>query len=205
MKLRKEILTLGGKAVPVLVDVMKNGRYPDKNRWVATFLLGQIMGEKSAPFIAKFSKHPNWVLRLASLKTLLALKQREHGQIYANKLKDASLLVRVQALENIRKLKLAQYAPNVWAMLYDKGNYSQGNNGQKRTNIIKTVIESVGDLRFQKALDPLLTMIQKKKYHDIFDEMDYSLTKISGKESPKGTKEVKKIFWKKYAMSLKTI
>src|SRR5690606_10601509 len=45
------------KGVPVLIKVMKNNKYPEQNRWHATMLLAQIMGEKSAPFIAKFSAH----------------------------------------------------------------------------------------------------------------------------------------------------
>ena len=70
--LKQETLKYSGKSVSAaLIEVMKNGKYPDKNRWVATFLLGQIMGEKSAPFIAKFFKHPSWVMRMASLKTML--------------------------------------------------------------------------------------------------------------------------------------
>ena len=49
-ELRKETLSLGGKSVEALIEVMKNGKYPEKNRWLATFLLGQIMGDKSILF-----------------------------------------------------------------------------------------------------------------------------------------------------------
>ena len=63
------------KAVPVLIKVMKESKYPEQNRWQATMLLGQVMGKKSAPFIAKFIDHPHWMMRVASLKALLALKQ----------------------------------------------------------------------------------------------------------------------------------
>lgn len=200
--LKKRVLSKGPKAVPVLVKVMKSSDFPDKNRWVATFLLGKIMGRKSSKYISKYVIHPNWILRMASLKTLLSLKQRKFGKLYAKALKDKSFIVRNQALENIRSLKLEKMAPYVWAMLYNKENYySPKNKGKKRTNIIKKVIKAVGDLKFEKASKPLLKMIQKLKYNDIFDEMDYSLKKIIGKKSPEGSRKLKRFFWQRIALA----
>ncbi len=205
-QLKSETLKHGGQSVEALIEVMKNAKYPDKNRWMATFLLGQIMGDKSAPFLVKFLKHPHWVMRMASLKTLLALKQKEYSKHYANLLKDDSFIVRAQALDNIRTLKTADAAPYVWAMLYDKKNYYQPTlNGKalkaKRSNIIKSVILTVGDLKFEKAKEPLIKMIQKDRYIDIFPEMDQSLMKITGLTSPEGDKTKKRIFWQRMAMS----
>ncbi|MFA6238383.1 MAG: HEAT repeat domain-containing protein [Bacteriovorax sp.] len=204
--LKGETLKHGGQSVDALIEVMKNGKYPDKNRWMATFLLGQIMGDKSAPFLAKFLKHPNWVMRMASLKTMLALKQSKYGNNYAMLLSDDSFIVRSQALENIRALNISQSAPQVWAMLYDKKNYYQPTmNGKalknKRSNIIKSAILTVGDLKFEKAKAPLIKMIQKDKYNDIFDEMDLALTKITGQKSPGTDSKAKRIFWSRMALN----
>lgn len=204
--LKAETLKHGGESVEALIEVMKNGKYPDKNRWVATFLLGQIMGEKSAPFLAKFLRHPNWVLRMASLKTLLALKQQDYGSHYAMLLSDDSFIVRSQALENIRSLKIKKSAPQVWAMLYDKKNYYQPTlNGKelktKRSNIIKSVILTVGELQFAEAKEPLLKMIQKDKYNDIFNEMDIALSKMTGKKSPDSDMKSKRVFWQRQGLN----
>ncbi len=212
-KLKADTLALNGKAVPALVEVMKNNKYPERNRWMATFLLGQVMGTKSAPYIAKYSQHPDWVMRMASLKTLLSLKQDKYGKVYVNALKDSSYIVRVQALENIKAFNLKEYGPHVWAMLYDKQNYhavstKKGEKqveGTKRTHIIRKVMRTVGDLQFQEARPVLLSMIQKDKYKDIFEEMDYSLEKITGKKSPAGTAQVKKMFWKRTQMAETTL
>ena len=62
----------------------------------------------------------------------------------------------------------------------------------------------MGELKFEKALKPLLSMAQKEKYKDIFPEIDYALEKITGKNSPADTK-MKKRFWKKVGISHKTI
>jgi hypothetical protein len=202
--LRKRTLDNSGTSVPALIEVMKSSKYPDKNRWVATFLLGMIMGEKSSAFISKFLSHPNWVMRMASLKTLLALKQEKFSHLYIRALKDQSLLVRTQALENIKRLQVKDAAPHVWAMLYDKKNYYSGKKTAKRGELIREAVKTVGDLKFEKARDPLFTMVQKPKYQDIFDELDYSLSKLTGKKSPEGDPSKKRDYWKKIALSYKT-
>jgi hypothetical protein len=210
--LQQETLKHAGDAVPALIEVMKNAKYPDKNRWVATFLLGQIMGEKSAPFVAKFVEHPSWVLRMASLKTLLALRQDKYAPLFTQALQDDSLIVRTQALDNIRELNLKDQAPHVWAMLYDQKNYYQPKKDSKdknetlhkRSHLIKRVITTIGDLKFEKARDPLFTMIQNERYNDIFDEMDYALSQIIGRASPEGTMQSKRHFWNRTALSFKT-
>lgn len=195
-ELRALTLKNGTQSVAPLIEVMKNGKYPDKNRWMATFLLGEIMGKKSSPFISKFLQHPSWVMRMASLKTLLALKEDRYAIQYSLLLKDDSLLVRRQALENIRQLKIKSLGPNVWSMLYDRKNYSKSH----RTNIIKEAIKTVGELNFQEAKNPLLKMIQKNKYDDIFPEVDHSLIQLTGHNSPDGDIKSKRLFWSRKSL-----
>lgn len=182
LNLKTKTLVHHTKAVPVLISVMKENQYPEANRWIATFLLGQIMGEKSAPFIAKFVAHPHWMMRLASLKTLLILKQKKYLSHYAHALKDKSLLVRHQALENINKLKIKELSPHVWNMLYDKENYSGKEGKLKRAEIIKNVIHTLGDLEFKDVQKPMSAMLKNKKFKDLHGDLAYSLTKITGKK-----------------------
>lgn len=203
--LSDKTLALTQKAVPVLTKVMKSSEFPENNRWLATFMLGRIMGKKSAEYISKYTRHPHWMLRLASLKVLLALDQKQFLGIYGSLLKDKALIVRHQALENINKMKLKKLAPNVWAMLYDKSNYKGSKGKLKRTNIIKDIILTIGNLDFKKAKSPMLTMIQDKKYKDIFEELDSSLSKIEGKPSPKGNITSKVFYWSRQALKEKTI
>ncbi|MCK5074367.1 MAG: HEAT repeat domain-containing protein [Bacteriovoracaceae bacterium] len=199
-KLKEKTISMSGKAVPVLVAAMKNSKYPDRNRWMATFLLGKVAGKQSISFIAKFLLHPNWIMRMASLKTLLVLKAKKVGPGFAHSLQDKSMLVRVQALENIRKLKLGEFGPHVWAMLYDKKNYYKSKKIYKRMNIIKKVIRTIGELRLPKAKKALMKMVKDRKYNDIFDDMDYSLTLLTGKKSPDGERGIKRIFWNRIAL-----
>jgi HEAT repeat protein len=179
---------------------MKESKYPEQNRWHATMLLAQIMGEKSAPFIAKFTDHPHWMMRVASLKALLGLRQAEYTAIYAKALRDSSLIVRVQALDNISKLGITKLAPNVWSMMYDQTNYTGNQGTRKRTSIVKSIIRTLGDVRFEKAKRPLAKLIQKPMYHDLIEDLDYSLEKITGERSPNGVGERRK-FWSKLAVA----
>lgn len=187
------------KAVPVLIKVMKESKYPEQNRWQATMLLAQVMGTKSAPFIAKFSDHPHWMMRVASLKALLGLRQDTYHAVYAKALKDPSLIVRVQALDNISQMKITQLAPNVWNMMYDQTNYTGEKGARKRTSIVKSIIRTVGDVKYEEAKKPLAKLIQKPKYQDLIDDLDYSLEKITGEKSPNSVSG-RRQFWSKTAL-----
>lgn len=204
--LKELSLESGGQSISALIRVMKDSRFPDQSRWTSIFLLAQIAGEKSLPVLERFLEHPNWMMKVASLKALLALGAEDYGDMYADLLTDNSLLVRTQALENIRNLGLSQYAPQVWAMLYDKNNYDQVSGNSRRGDIIRTVILTIGDLGFQEAKEPLLRMIQQDRYNDIFNEIDHSLQKITGRTSPKDSqKNIRRMFWQRVAMTFANI
>lgn len=198
--LKRNSLRHGSKAVPVLIKVMKESKYPEQNRWQATMLLGRIMGKKSAPFIAKFSDHPHWMMRVASLKALLALRQDTYHHVYSKALRDPSLIVRVQALDNISRMQIKPLAPHVWNMLYDQTNYSGDAGNLKRTSIVKSVIRTLGDVKYTNAQKPLAKLIQNPKYQDLIEDLDYSLEKITGEVSPNAVDQRRK-FWSKLAMA----
>ena len=203
--LKQESLKLKQNAVPTLIKVMKGDHFPSENRWVATYMLGRIMGVKAAPYIAKFADHKNWMLRLASLKVLLHLNQDKYQGIYARALEDKSLIVRHQALQNIKEMKISALAPYVWKMLYNKDNYAGQKGKLQRSNIIRDAIRIVGDLKFKSAKKPMLEMINRPKFKDIHEDLDYALSKITKKSSPKGEISVKQRFWKRESVKEITI
>ncbi len=194
LRLREKVLREGPKAVPALTEVIKGEKFPEKNRWLAIFLLGRVMGQKASTFISKFISHDHWMLRLASLKTLLALRDQRYLKEYEGALKDPSQLVRAQALQNVKEMKIKKLAPAVWGMLYDKDNY-----GEKRP-LAGEIIETVGVLEFKKAQKPLLKMAQHQKYGELFSSINFALEKISKEVAPQGSEEVKKHFWRRYQM-----
>ena len=143
-------------------------------------------------------------MRVASLKALLGLRQDEYHAVYAKALRDPSLIVRVQALDNISQMKINKLAPQVWSMMYDQSNYSGDAGNRKRTSIVKSIIRTVGDVKFTKAQKPLAKLIQKPKYQDLMDDLDYSLEKITGEKSP-NTVDGRRKFWSRVATGTKQI
>ena len=204
MMMKKTALAYKEKSVPTLIKVMKDDKFPDPNRWQATMLLGQVMGKKSAAFIAKFSEHPNWMMRLASLKALLGLRQDSYVAVYSRALKDSSLIVRLQALDNISQMKIKSLAPEVWQMMYDQSNYAGDAGKRKRTSIVKSIIRTLGDLEYNKATPVLAKLIQKDKYHDLSEDLDYSLEKMTKKVSP-DTKLERRKFWASHTKEIKSL
>ena len=140
-------------------------------------------------------------MRMASLKTLLALGETRFPHAYGKALKDKSLLVRKQALENIRRMSLKTMAPLVWQMLHNEQNYYTGKGRQSYTNFIRDIIKTVGELKFKRALKPLLSMVQKDQYNGIFPEIEYALAKITGKRIPRGDNKIKRRYWKRVAIA----
>lgn len=196
--LRMQCLEKYALAVPTLIKVMKDPTFPDKNRWMATFLLGNIMGKKASGFLAEFITNPLWMMRLAVLKALLALKETNYADKYAQALRDKSMIVRMQALENIRTLGLQQYADQVWSMLFDPLNYHAQGEKKTRMPILSQVVRAIGDLQYSKAAIALYKMLQKKEYENLIDDIDYGLSKIYKVSSQANGIEAKKSFWRSY-------
>lgn len=196
-RLKMMAFSLKQKSVPTLIKVMKDGSFPERNRWQATMLLGQVMGKKSAPFIAKFADHPAWMMRVASLKALAALNMKEYQAVYARALKDSSLIVRVQALDNISHMKVNALAPNVWNMMYDQSNYTGNAGKRKRTSIVRSIIRTLGELKHAPAKKALAKLIQKPKYQDLAPDLNYSLEHITGTKAPAATIVAQRAHWSK--------
>lgn len=164
--LRSEVIKRGATSAPVLTTVMKDSRFNERNRWAATFLLGRVIGKRSTPFISKFADHPNWIMRLASVKTLTALSVKD-PVIYKNLLDDSSLIVKMQTLDAIEKLQIKSLADNVLAMLLEKKNYQRIGKNYKRSPLIKKAILVLGKLDHKKSLKVFRNLLKRDNYKDI--------------------------------------
>jgi hypothetical protein len=194
-KVRKAALKMGGRSVPVLMSVMQNDAYPDRSRWVATFLIAQIMGKKSKKFLAKNISHPHWLIRMASLKSLQMLGAKEFQKSFETALFDNAMVVRSQALQTIERMQFKNSGAAVLRMLEDEKNYREIKGVQKRTSIVSKIIRVLGNLKFLKAKGTFLTLIKDQKNNDIFYQLNTSLEKITGLKAPKGSREQKRKFW----------
>jgi hypothetical protein len=94
-------------------------------------------------------------------------------------------------------MNISAMAPQVWNMMYDKSNYSGDVGNRKRTSIVRSIIRTIGDVKFEKAKSPLAKLIQKPKYQDLIEDLDYSLEKITGQNSPNSSVQARRNFWSK--------
>ena len=164
--------------VPVLFSVMKNEKMPEQSRWLATILIGKTLGKRSIDYLSKYTVHPAVILRLASLKSLLSLEAQKKADVFERALFDKSLLVRKQALEAVRKLKLEKTESSLLNMLVDKKNYYLKNKKLKRSPIIRDVIQTIGELKLKKSKKILLTLRGKESYQDLYPVLDYAISRM---------------------------
>ncbi len=199
--LSQKSLVHGPKAVPVLLNVMKKKSYPVKNRWIAMFSLTKLMGKKSSKVLSKFTKHPDWMMRLGALKCLLFLKEKQYSQEYISLLKDKSLIVRQQALKNIHQLEIKESAPAVNSLLKDIT--SQSSTGSNLEEMTDMTIMTLTKFNHKDSIKTLVEMLKSSHFKNNSATIDYSLEKLTGIKSPNGDWNAKLSFWNKYS-SLKS-
>jgi len=159
------LFKLDNKAVPTIVEIMKSDKYPDQSRWLATLSLARIMGLKSLPFIKKFLRHPNWMMRLSALKVIRMFKDKSSEKTIEKMLFDKSLLVRVEALEMIKSFKTKNSAKTVWKMMYDKKNYQKFNKSKViPTEVISRILKTIQTLDYKEAKPALIKLRNEKKF-----------------------------------------
>ena len=166
------------KNVPTLFKVMKDQTMSEQSRWLATVLVGKTLGKKSIDYLAKYTMHPEVILRLASLKSLLSLEARNKSTVFKNALFDKSLLVRKQALEAVKKLNLKDAEPQLLKMLVDKKNYFTKNKKLKRSPIIKEIINTIGVLKLKKTKKLLISLRKKAGYEDLYPSLDMAISRL---------------------------
>lgn len=192
-------LSFGPKAVPVLLNAMKKKNYPVKNRWIAMFSMTKLMGKKSSKVLAKFTKHPDWMMRLGALKCLLFLKEKQYAQEYAALLKDHSMIVRQQALTNIQQLEIKENAKAVNALLHDiNAKSSSGSHIEQMTDMTIVTLAKFGH---KESIKTLLEMLKQSQFKNNSATIDYSLEQLTGLKSPRGDWNAKITFWNKISQA----
>ena len=193
--LKKKVFSGAGQSVPALLHVMKRSDFPIKNRWMATFWLGQIAGKRSANILSKFQDHPDWQMRLAAFKTLQALRSIDKKRSLSKALSDSSLIVRIAGVDAVSYLGIKELAPKLFQMLADKKNYVKSKKNYKRTAIIGKLVSSLAKLKYEKAKKSFLRMIVKKKYDDIFPQLNLALKELTGNRPLGKTRSEVRAFW----------
>lgn len=157
------------------------------------FSMTKLMGKKSAKVLSKFTKHPDWMMRLGALKCLLFLKEKQFANEYAALLKDNSLIVRQQALTNIHQLEIKEKAKAVSLLLNDIKLQSSNNSGFEQ--MTDMTIMTLAKFQHKDSIKTLLEMLKQQQFKNNSAAIDYSLEQLTGLKSPKGDWNSKVSFW----------
>lgn len=199
-RLAQQTWGLGSASTPLLLEVMKSPAFPDQNRWVATMSLGKVMGKNASKVLVRFLEHPYWMMKLAALKALTALKVKEPGAVanYEKLLKDNSLVVRSSAVQTMKLLELKQSASHLVTLLQDERNYTQQAGQRQSTDIIDQTVIILGQWKYDPAKELFKKLMLREDSMTLSYALDYSLEQMTGKNSPRGDLESKKNFWKQH-------
>ena len=116
----------GTGAVPALIDVARDHRATDPDRYVALMGVAKIGGRNSAPLLSPLLRDPSWMIRDGALRALAALDCRDSGAQILPLLKDPALVVRLEAIQSVEKLKPDGVAKALLAVVADSQNYHHG-------------------------------------------------------------------------------
>jgi HEAT repeat protein len=116
----------GTRAVPALLQVAKDRSQLDPDRYVAIMGVAKIGGTESAPLLAPLLKDPSWMIRNGTLRALAALGNPATAQDVLPLLSDIALVVRLEAVHTIEKLRPTGAESALIAAVRNPENYHAG-------------------------------------------------------------------------------
>jgi HEAT repeat protein len=116
----------GTPAVPILVGVAQDKTASDSERYVAVMGIAKIGGKESAHLLTSFLKDKSWMVRDGTLRALSALNQSQTAPAILPLVNDAALVVRLEAIRSVEKLRPEGSARALLAAIIDPINYHRG-------------------------------------------------------------------------------
>jgi HEAT repeat protein len=116
----------GAQAVDPLLRIASDRKNSDPDRYIALMGVAKLGGKTQAPKISGFLKDPSWMLRSACLRVLGAFQEPTTASRILPLLKDPALVVRLEAVQTLEKLKPVGSEEALVAVLRDERNYHAG-------------------------------------------------------------------------------
>ncbi len=161
----------GVSAIPGLKNISKDTKAKDSDRYVAILATTKIQGAKSAGEAVALLDDKNWMVRSAALKSIEILGYSPAGPKVLEKLaKDPALVIRLQAIETIIRLRPVGYEGALVSATTSGQNYRPANYKAGRADWVP-----------QRALEALRElapeMKREKKSHEVAQSL---LTLLNG-------------------------
>lgn len=177
--LEARVLASPSKSLPILLNLMKSEDATLQSKWKGLFWIGQLAGLEAEDYISKFAYHKDWNLRVAALKVLLALKSKKNISIYKDLIKDPSMIVRYQCLENLKLLKIKSLKEEVWSMMFDEQNYVKVDGKLKRGIIFQDILKTLAVIDQERTQKFIKKILSSNEYKDLRMTAMKSLALIS--------------------------
>lgn len=114
------------RAVDPLFSIARDRGVSDQERYMALMGAVKLGGRATGPKVETFLFDTSWMLRSGALRSLGALGAVQQSDAVLGLLKDPALVVRMEAVQAIEKLKPARAARALVSALRDPANYHHG-------------------------------------------------------------------------------
>ncbi|MCM2279613.1 MAG: HEAT repeat domain-containing protein [Oligoflexia bacterium] len=170
----------GADAVHPLVRMASNRALPDHERYIALMGAAKLGGPATAPLLEKFFKDPSWMLRSATLRAYtafgLAGATRLKAETVLPLLKDPALVVRMEAVEAVARLRPAGAVEALLSALERRENYHAG----RAQWVPQRILQALRQLKATNAASRLLPLLDHKQDPSLQEQTLATLEAITG-------------------------
>ncbi len=193
--IKKWSISPGVSAVPWLIKIASQSKYDDSHRYVALMGAAKLGGEVVLPSVIGFLQSPRWMLRSGALKILAFLKSEVYVKKVFPLLMDPALVVRLDALEVIHKIKPKESAEVLLQALRNKNNYRNG----KAEWVPLKALDVLVEIDSTNHAPDIVFLLDYKKDQKLQEKTIWALERLTGKVLKPGASILEKVqAWKTY-------
>lgn len=150
----------GSEAVRPLLDIARDKKIPEPQRYIAMMGATRLGGAAIAPSLTGFLKDSSWMLRSAALRALTILRDAGSSVAVLPLLQDKALVVRAEAVEAVRKLKPRGSAEALANCALHSANY-HGGKAQWVPVYAIAALREFGTVGAREQLPRLLPLLER--------------------------------------------
>lgn len=179
--LKRWNMLYGPQAVGPLIQVAKNRKLPDPDRYVALMGAAKLGGSGIAPSLCPFLKDSSWMIRSAALRALGALQNIGTASSVLPLLRDPALVVRAEAVEVVKLLQPPGAIDALVATLARQENYHRG----KAQWVPQRVLAALISLKAKEAVSRLRPLLDHQLDPELQKLTIRTLEKLTGRSFSK--------------------
>lgn len=155
----RQILQIGPRAIPTLVEIFQDSAALWQSRWIAAMALGRLGGKKASDVLKVGLNDPLFLLRMASAQALGNMGDLSTVPEIRKLLSDRALVVRASVADTLGVLKDRDSVPALIKELSASRNFHRG----KSVWIRQTIMKSLGAIGDERAVPALMAALQEKE------------------------------------------